>query len=76
MENLNFTEKTKKTQKGDGIFEQEENKEGFPHTCKKCGHSESEVHDLGAQYSDESNIYLFKCMKCGFVERQADGSGN
>jgi len=31
---------------------------------------------LGASYSDEADVYLFQCKKCGFVERQADGSGN
>ena len=60
-------------------LELEENKEssvGFPNTCKKCGHEGADVADLGAAYSDEANIYLFKCKKCGFTERQADGSSN
>jgi len=49
---------------------------GFPHKCKKCGFGECDVYDLGAKYSDESNVYLYQCKKCGYVERQADGSGN
>ena len=63
---------------GEGIINENSSEKlsGFPHTCKKCGCEESEVYDLGASYSDESNKYLFKCKKCGFVERQADGSGN
>ncbi|HLD98544.1 MAG TPA: hypothetical protein VI815_04415, partial [Candidatus Nanoarchaeia archaeon] len=40
---------------------------GFPHKCKKCGYEECEVYDLGASYSDEANVYLFKCLKCGHV---------
>jgi len=71
-----FSEKTIKDIRGKGIAEDKGGKEGFPHVCKKCGHTQCDIHDLGAPYSDESNIYLFKCKKCGYVERQADGSGN
>lgn len=48
----------------------------FPHKCEKCGHDECYICDLGAPVSDESNIYLYQCTKCKWVERQADGSGN
>ena len=34
------------------------------------------VKDLGTSYSDESNVYLFKCTKCGHIDRQADGCSN
>lgn len=61
---------------GEGIVIEEKEKKGFPHKCKKCGCNESEVHDLGASYSDESSVYLFKCLKCGHVERDAYGSSN
>ncbi len=54
----------------------EEKDEGFPHTCPKCNHEEADVKDLGAFISDESNIFLFKCRKCGYVYRQADGCSN
>ena len=77
MDEIKFTEKTrKKEEKANGVFSAEETAEGFPHKCEKCGHGEADVHDLGAPYSDESNVYLFKCKKCGYVKRQADGSGN
>lgn len=49
---------------------------GFPHVCKKCGHEECDLTDLGPQLSDEASIYLYKCRKCGHVERQSDGTGN
>lgn len=63
--------------RGEGIVKDDVDKfQGFPHKCKKCGYSESEVYDLGSSYSDEANKYLFKCKKCGYVERQADGGGN
>ena len=50
--------------------------DGFPHLCKKCGHNFSEVRDLGCFYGDEAGVYLFKCKKCGYTERQSDGTGN
>ena len=48
----------------------------MPHDCIKCGHKEAYVKDLGTSYSDESNVYLFKCVKCGYTDRQADGCSN
>ncbi len=60
---------------GTGIATPLEEK-GFPHTCRKCGYGECEPTQINAPYSDESDIYLYRCLKCGFVERQADGTGN
>ena len=75
---ISSTEKIKKPEKkGKGVFNKEKFVEkGFPHSCKECGHEYSDVVDLGASYSDESNIYLFKCKKCKHVERDAYGSSN
>jgi len=63
---------------GEGVLDQAEHdlSEGFPHICKKCGHGEADVHDWGIGYSDESSIHFFRCKKCGFIERQSDGTGN
>lgn len=72
---LESTEKITHKELGKGIAK-DDITIGFPHTCIKCGHNKCEVFDLGAPYSDESDIYLYKCKKCGFVERQADGTGN
>lgn len=70
-------ERIKKSEKrGKGVAKKEQTKKGFPHECKKCGYQYSEVTDLGAPYSDEANVYLFKCLKCGYVEREAYGTGN
>jgi DNA-directed RNA polymerase subunit M/transcription elongation factor TFIIS len=74
---ISSTEKIKKPEeKGKGVAEEKETTKGFPNKCKKCGYKYSNVIDLGASYSDEANIYLFKCKKCGNVEREAYGSGN
>jgi len=68
-----------KDDKGRGIADEKNSApaEGkFPHECSNCGHGEAYVKDLGTFYSDESCIYLFKCVKCGHVDRQADGTSN
>ncbi|MBM3233019.1 hypothetical protein FJZ18_02540 [Candidatus Pacearchaeota archaeon] len=64
------------TELGQGIYQEDISTNGFPHICKKCGYGECDVADLNPPYSDESNIYLYRCKKCKFVERQADGTGN
>jgi DNA-directed RNA polymerase subunit M/transcription elongation factor TFIIS len=48
----------------------------FPHICSACGHDEAYAKDLGAFLGDESNVYLFKCVKCNHTDRQADGCSN
>jgi len=73
---LVFSEQEKRKEIGRGIAVDKKNLKGFPHVCSKCGYGQAEVTDLGASYSDESNTYLFKCKKCGYSERQADGTGN
>jgi len=72
------SEKLKKEKEvGEGIIiESDEIESGFPHVCKKCSYPECDVLDVGAPYSDEANIILYKCKKCKYVERQADGTGN
>jgi len=75
-----FNETIKKpVKKGEGVLkESDENKcaKGFPHKCGKCGCEFADVSDLGVFYSDESSVYLFKCKKCGKVERDAYGLSN
>lgn len=41
----------------------------YEHKCSKCGYGKAEIIDLGAQYSDENNLILLKCGKCGWSER-------
>lgn len=75
--NIIVAEHIKEKEKiGEGVLDGLKKPVKFPHTCPKCNHDGSEVVDLGARYSDESNIYLFICDKCGHVDRQADGSSN
>ena len=72
-----FEEKMPKPiERGKGAVENKHDLSGFPHTCRKCGHGEAEAIELGVFYGDEAGVYLFKCKKCGYSERQSDGTGN
>lgn len=41
----------------------------YNHKCKKCGFGKAQVIDMGISYSDEDNLILLKCGKCGWSER-------
>lgn len=41
----------------------------YKHKCQKCGYGKAQVIDLGVFYSDEDNLILLKCGKCGWSER-------
>ena len=41
----------------------------YKHKCQKCGYGKSQVIDVGTFYSDEDNLILLKCGKCGWAER-------
>lgn len=69
------SEEKKAVKKGQGVFSQPKT-EAYHYVCPKCGSVESDALDMGAPYSDESNILLFKCRSCGYVERQGDGGSN
>jgi DNA-directed RNA polymerase subunit M/transcription elongation factor TFIIS len=68
-------EKITQKKVGEGVFRPEK-REGFPHKCKKCGYGKADVDIISAFYSDESDTSLFRCQKCGFVERVTDGTSN
>ena len=41
----------------------------YNHKCQKCGYGKAQVIDMGIFYSDEDNLILLKCGKCGWSER-------
>ena len=41
----------------------------YKHKCEKCGYDKAQVIDMGIFYSDEDNLILLKCGKCGWSER-------
>ena len=49
-------------------------KEGNPlatyhNKCPKCGYEKAQIIDMGIFYSDEDNLIMLKCGKCGHSER-------
>jgi hypothetical protein len=66
----NISDKLKS--RGDGVSVMDD-KEGFLLKCVKCGCSFSDVILLGESSTNESNVYLYKCKKCGNVVRETDG---
>ncbi|MBU2104775.1 MAG: hypothetical protein KKF67_03305 [Nanoarchaeota archaeon] len=54
---------------GKGVVEDKNIFATYKHKCPKCGYDKVEVIDLGLFWSDEDNIYLLKCGKCGYSER-------
>lgn len=57
---------------GEGVISEDEVlKEGFYKICKKCGFDKAEAFTLT---SNESEVTIFKCLKCGNSTRQAQGS--
>lgn len=66
---LNSSEKNKKQAKGQGILGEDIN-QGFEHKCKKCSHNYAEIQELGEILNNESTVTLYKCKKCGNVERE------
>ena len=53
------------------VYEIFSSKEMVENICDKCGFNRSEVSEIAA---NESNIFIFKCLKCGFTKRQSQGS--
>jgi len=35
------------------------------HRCEKCGHNKAEIIEKGQMYSDEDDVVLYRCGKCG-----------
>lgn len=76
IKDISFPEKgVREEEKGEGAAKDIE-MSGWPHVCEKCGYGECDITEYGPFYSDESSIILYKCKKCGYTERQADGSSN
>ena len=41
----------------------------YKNKCLKCGYDKAQIIDMGISYSDEDNLILLKCGKCGWSER-------
>jgi DNA-directed RNA polymerase subunit M/transcription elongation factor TFIIS len=52
--------------KGEGVASKQDHLiEGYHNVCKKCGHEFAEILDAGIRISDEDNLILLRCLKCG-----------
>lgn len=64
------TEKiSKQEERGKGVSKEKNIFADYHHVCQKCGYDKAQILDLGIFYSDEDNLILLKCGKCGFAER-------
>lgn len=59
----------KQKERGTGTSKDENEFANYEHLCKKCGYGKAQIIDMGIFYSDEDNLILLKCGKCGFCER-------
>jgi DNA-directed RNA polymerase subunit M/transcription elongation factor TFIIS len=60
-----------KSKLGSGFVEEGEGQAGIDRICKKCGHNQAEVSEIA---SNETNIFIYKCLKCNHSEREVQGS--
>lgn len=68
-------EKIKPSKKvGKGVKESGNVFATYEHKCKKCGYDKAQVIDVGIFYSDEDNLIMLECGKCGHSERIGDPS--
>lgn len=58
-----------KKSKGEGVGEDKNEFATYNHICRKCGYDKAQILDLGIFYSDEDNLIMLKCGRCGFCER-------
>jgi DNA-directed RNA polymerase subunit M/transcription elongation factor TFIIS len=59
----------KQEERGTGVNKDENEFANYNHICKKCNYDKAQIIDMGIFYSDEDNLILLKCGKCGFCER-------
>ncbi len=59
----------KKPEVGTGIASDINEFADYPHKCIKCGYGKAQIIDVGVFYSDEDNLIMLKCGKCGYAER-------
>ncbi len=64
-----LSDKTKPTQKLE-IAEDKNLLAVYDHECKKCGYNKAQLIEISATRTDEDDIIIWKCGKCGAVERE------
>jgi len=70
LEKLKFREKNAVEKVvGQGVVLEQNFLADYEHICRKCGYNKAQIIDKGIYYSDEDNLILLKCGKCGYCER-------
>ena len=64
-----FIEKTDNKEVGEGVIKNENLFATYDYKCKKCGYDRAEIIDMGIFISDEDNLILIRCGKCGHTDR-------
>ena len=59
----------KKEEVGEGAVKDQNELAEYKNKCKKCGYGKAQIIDMGVSYSDEDNLILLKCGKCGYSDR-------
>ena len=53
---------------GEGVVSSINEFATYDHKCEKCGYMKAQIVDMGQWYSDEDNIIILRCGKCGWAE--------
>ncbi|MEX2016846.1 MAG: hypothetical protein WD876_00015 [Candidatus Pacearchaeota archaeon] len=70
MRPLREKEKVRKGERvGRGVIKNENPLATYHSKCPKCGYDKAQIIDMGIFYSDEDNLIMLKCGKCGHSER-------
>ena len=60
---------------GEGVVSSINEFATYDNVCEKCGYGKAQVVDMGQWYSDEDNIIILRCGKCGWAENVSRKSG-
>jgi len=50
---------------GEGVNKEKNPFATYFNKCQKCGYDKAQIIDMGVFYSDEDNLIMLKCGKCG-----------
>ena len=56
-------------ERGEGVVKEKNVFATYKNVCPKCGYNKAQVIDVGVFYSDEDNLIMLRCGKCGYSER-------
>ena len=65
----------KKAAVGEGVVSSINEFATYSHKCEKCGYNKAQVVDMGQWYSDEDNVVVLRCGKCGWAEHMERKGG-